>query len=121
MPRTALPITDLTENAGTTPASSAVDPTNGHTIAAGGKTDKIFLRVNNTNAGAKNVTVKAGVNPPAFRQGLGDLVVSVPATTGERYIGPLESARFAQADGSISVDCEAAMTGTISAYRMPRN
>ncbi len=118
MARTAVPITSLPANAGTAGAAgTAADPTNGHLIAAGGLTRRLLLVVKNTAAGAKNATLKAGVNPPAFRAGVGDLVVSVPATTGVRYI-VVEAARFAQANGDINLDLEAGTTGTVEAYRL---
>jgi hypothetical protein len=45
--------------------------------------------------------------------------VSVTNATTQ-LIGPFESARFAQADGSLNVDFDAGMTGTIVALRVPR-
>lgn len=118
MARTAIPITSLPANAGTAPvAGTAADPTNGHAIAAGSDMRRILLHVKNTAAAAKNVTIKAGANPPAVRAGVGDLVISVPATTGERFV-VLESARFAQANGDINVDLEAGTTGNQAAYRL---
>lgn len=121
MPRTAVTVTTLTANAGTAePAGTAVDPTNGHEVNPGGPTDLLLIRVANTSAGAKNATIKAGTNPPALEAGQGDLVVSVPATTGVRWFGPLVSGRFIQSNGLINVDLEAATTGTITAYKIPR-
>jgi hypothetical protein len=121
MARTAVPITALLANSEiANPAGTAVDPTNDHVIAAGGKTDRLWIRCTNTSAGAKTLTVVKGVNPPAVRGGIGDLVVSIPATTGDRLVGPLESARFAQANGDIYVDLEAAITGIIAAFRLPK-
>lgn len=117
MPRTALPITALPANAGTAAAGTAVDPTNGHVIAAGSDMRRILLHLKNTAVAAKNFTVKAGVNPPAFRGGVGDLIIAVPATSGERFV-VLESARFAQANGDIWLDAEAAATGNEAAYRL---
>ena len=72
----------------------------------------------NTFAGAKTVTVKGGVNPPGFRSGLGDLVLSAIQSAQRQYIF-IESARHVQADGSINIDYEAAMTGTVWVFRIP--
>jgi len=36
------------------------------------------------------------------------------------FIGPLESARFLQADGSISLDLQATFTGTVTAFKVNR-
>lgn len=121
MPRTAVTVTLLNANAGTVePAGTAADPTNGHSVDPAGPTDLVLIRVANTFAGAKNVTIKAGANPPALEAGQGDLVVSVPASTGVRWFGPLVSGRFIQANGLINVDLEAGMTGTVTAYRIPK-
>ncbi len=119
MARDAVTPVALAMNDGTAPgAGTAINVTNGAYIPAANRSQRILLHVKNTVAAAKNVTIKAGVYPPAFRQGLGDLVVQVPATSGERLF-VLESARFIQADGTIWIDFEAAMTGTAFAYKLP--
>lgn len=121
MARTNVPITALLANGSiANPAGTTVDPTNDHVIAAGSDVDRLWIRCTNTNGTPRSLTVKAGVNPPSMRQGAGDLVISVPATTGDLLIGPLESARFAQADGSIYVDLEASIAGIIAAFRLPK-
>lgn len=118
MARTAITVTTLTANASTAnPAGTAVDPTNGHVIT-GVPLEELVLEINSTFAGAKNFTVKAGANPPALSAGQGDLVVALNAVIGR--IGPLTSARFSQADGALHIDVEAAATGTIKAFRVPR-
>src|SRR5260221_480507 len=59
-------------------------------------------------------------NPPAFRGGLGDFTSgNLTASTGTAFIGPFDSARFVQSDGSVSVDFAASMTGTIWAVIVP--
>jgi len=97
-------------------AGTAVDPTNGHNVA-GGRFRKLVFRINSTFAGAKTFPFKAGAYPPAESSGQGDLVVSLNAVTA--WIGPLESARFMQKDGSINIDVAAAATGTITAFQLP--
>jgi hypothetical protein len=120
MPRDAVAVTALTKNAKTNqPAGTAIAPANGANIPVTGDTRDLLVRVTNTFAGAKNVAFKAGASPPALHAGVGDLVLSVPASTGDILV-PIESARFAQADGSINVDFETGMTGIISAVRVPR-
>lgn len=121
MPRDAVAITDLPSGAATAqPAGTAINPTNGANIAGVKDTGRLVVRVTNTSAGAKNVTFKAGTsNPPAGRKGIGDLVVSVPANTGD-VLAVLESARFLKPDGSIDVDFAASTTGIISAVRLPK-
>ena len=127
MARTNLPITDLAGNAGVAEATTAIDVANGMNVAvaseavpAKGEAQDIILIVDNTAAAAYNTIVRAGAGPvPAFRASLGDLTVNV-AAAGTVFIGPFESARFAQSDGSLNVDFAAGMTGTIVALRVPR-
>lgn len=119
MARTNVPVTALTANAeNENPATTAIDATNNHVIPAGGDMGRLLLRIVNTFAGSKVVTVKAGVNPPAFRAGLGDLAITMAAQNDVAYV-LLEAARFAQANGDIYVDVAAATTGSILAMRLP--
>ncbi len=119
MARDSVSLTALSANGGTAePAGVDISPTNGAVIAAPGDCQRLLLRVTNTAGADKAVTIKAGVNPPAFRKDLGDLAVTVAATTGVQYI-VVESARFVQADGTINVDFAAAMTGKITALKLP--
>lgn len=130
MARTNLPISAFVANGNLSdPAGTAVDATNGMNIAMTTETVPpgydayrgVFLRVANTAGSAKHVIVRAGAsNPPAFRKDLGDLSVSVAATSGVQWVGPLEHARFAQSDDSINVDFDSGMTGTITAFVAPR-
>lgn len=115
MARTAIAVSQLVRDAGVAPGSYTVlDPTNGHSVLAG-KDGKMFLHVKNTATANKTITVKAGVY---WRKGIGDLQVIVPASS-EMFIGPLESARFEQADENIYIDVEAEATGSILAIRLP--
>lgn len=100
--------------------STALDPTNGHIIATNGIHRKYLIHVKNTTGSGKTVTFKAGVQPPAFLNGQGDLVsASIAATTGEAMF-IIDSARFAQADGSIWMDVAAAATGSVAVYALPQ-
>jgi hypothetical protein len=68
-----------------------------------------------------NVTVKAGTQPLAIAAGQGDLVVAVGASATV-WIGPFESGRFLQSDGSMLVDVATAyVAGTITAFKVPRH
>lgn len=128
MARTNLPLTDLAGNAGQAESTTALDVANGmnvqvtsEAIPAKGEAEDVILIISNTYTAAENVIVRAGAGPvPAFRASLGDLTVSVPASS-TMLIGPFETARFAQADGSLNVDFGAGMTGTIVALRVPRS
>ena len=120
MARDAVTVTALTSNAiNTNPAGTSINPTNGANIAGVGNTNRLLVRVTNTNGTNRVVTFKAGANPPAARKGLGDLAITVPATTGDVLV-VLESSRFVKADGSIDVDFGASMAGIISAVRLPK-
>lgn len=119
MARTNVPVLALTANAeNENPATTALDATNGHIIPAQSDMGRLVLRIVNTFAGSKVVTIKAGVAPPAFRAGLGDLAITMGAQNDVAVV-LLESARFAQADGSIWIDLAASMTGTIQALKLP--
>lgn len=129
MARTNLPTTSLTYNGGIAqPAGTTIDQANGMNVVTtaeavpseGTAAGHLILQVTNSAASAKHCIVRAGVTPPAQRSALGDLSISVAAGATE-LIGPLESMRFAQSDGSINVDFDSGMTGTINALLVPRN
>ncbi|MFD9905627.1 hypothetical protein [Streptomyces sp. NPDC059063] len=121
MARTAVPYSNLVPNGNLAqPAGTALDATNDHVINSA-VPELTVLRVTNTDGSPHTVTVKAGDNPPALAAGQGDLTVSVAATTGVQLIGPFESGRFLQANGTMEIDIEASHAGTITALRVPRN
>lgn len=91
-----------------------ISATNGAAIAAG-HTQDLLISIRNTTASEKDVTFKAGYG---LQAGMGDLVVACAAETS--YLIAVESARFIQTDGSLYLDFEASMTGTVCAYRTPR-
>ena len=99
------------------PATAAIDATNGNTIAmpAGGW-DRVVLRVVNTFAGAKSVTLKAGASSAAIIPG--DYTISM-AQNEIRYIPVTPSARYMQPDGSITLNYTAGMTGTVQVLIVP--
>ena len=132
MSRTALALSTLNPNSILDiPAGASIDQGNGMTIAipttaipASPDLDNLFLFVATTNGADKTVTIKAGAGGgatagPAFRSGLGDLVVTAHASSGGGVIGPLESARFAQSDGSVNIDFQSGITGRITAFMLP--
>ena len=120
MARTAVTVTTLTANTATTePAGTTADPTNDHVIS-GVPCEQLLIRLANTNGSDRVATILAGDNPPADAAGQGDLAITVPATTGVKWVGPLSSARFAQDNGDINIDLAASFAGTVTAYRIPR-
>jgi hypothetical protein len=114
--------------AGTTP-----DAVNGNTVAAPGPF-KLKLLVLNGDSASHTVTVRATgngvtaagaaqVNPAPYstvftQSTLGDLVVTVGAGA-YALIGPLTSDRFAQSDGSLSVDYSASTSVKVWAIQEP--
>ena len=124
MARATVLTTSVAKNVFTADAAgTAIDATDFHALPAGSfPLDTVILRVTNTTAGAKNVTIKAGDNPPADAAGQGDLVTAFGAgnvTPVVKFI-TFESARFLQSDGTVHIDVEAGTTGFISAWRIPR-
>ncbi|MFE2021306.1 hypothetical protein ACFW9O_24990 [Streptomyces sp. NPDC059499] len=122
MARTTVPYSALLPNADLAdPAGTATNAGvgNGHTIAKAVPELTVLRVVAGATGG--NVTIKAGANPPAIAAGQGDLVVAV-ANSATRWLGPFESGRFIQNDGSLLVDIATGfVAGTITAFRIPRN
>jgi hypothetical protein len=77
-----------------------------------------LLRVSNASGGTGTVTVKAGTQPLAIASGQGDLTVSL-ATGTVQWLGPFESGRFEQSDGSLIVESSVVMT--VTAFQFKRN
>jgi hypothetical protein len=106
------------------PAVQAIDTDGTVPIAVGGAMDRLILEIINAAAAALTVTIKAGVNPPSPLAA--DLAVALAATgtpTDKRIIGPFESARFLQDDGSVNVAFLAASStpnATVRCYRLPK-
>lgn len=115
---------DGTWNARETPA--AIDKAAHHYIAAGANFKRLLILVHisaGTGTGG-DVTLKAGTAHPAFRRGLGDLVRGDDVVANDEFcIGPIETARFLQDDGTIHIDItdtsNTDIAGTIEAYELP--
>lgn len=123
MARTALTALVSTGDSSTAVTSVALDATDSHVFTPTHPLNEYVLIVTNTTSSTKTVTIKAGDSPPADAAGQGDLVVSFTAgnvTPQVKTIGPLESARFMQNDGTVNVDVAASMTGTVTLLRVPR-
>ena len=111
---------ELTADAGTdiknATVSTAINTTNGAYIDMNGvSAEKLLIHVKNTEGTTNTVTINSGIYS---RSALGDLVVTVAATSGEQGI-VIETARFKDADGYITLDYESGMTGTAAAYLLP--
>lgn len=72
------------------------------------------LRVTNTDSNPGTLTIKAGNVKQCINAGIGDYVVTIPATS-TRIVNQVESARFKQNEGgSLYIDLAgASMAGTI--------
>jgi hypothetical protein len=126
---TAITVTELTENTAgiARPTGDTLDTgTAAVTLAAavGGLSGHVILEVTNNAAAANDLTVSvlAGDRPPAERAGLGALDTAI-AQNATKIIGPFESARFIQDDGSLSVTFTPAagtIAATIRCYKMPK-
>lgn len=127
MARVALPYSNLVPN------SNLADPAGVATVAGAGAGLQVpdispnrrqsapeltLLRVSNASGGSGTVTVKAGTNPPSLAAGQGDLTVTV-ANSATAWVGPFESGRFIQPDGSIIIESSVVMT--VTAFKVPRN
>jgi hypothetical protein len=113
MARTALTPQNIAV-AGLAPSFSAGDAANGHEFANDGAT---FLEVK--NAGGSPITVT--LLTPYTYQGVAitDPTVSVPATTGDRMIGPFPTTVFNTAGGLMQFDLSGATSVTVAVFRVP--
>jgi hypothetical protein len=119
----------------TVPNGNFVDPAGTATVAGAGNGLQIpsvptppaivkslpeltLLRVSNASGGSGTVTLKAGTQPLAIASGQGDLTVTVANTTTQ-WIGPFESGRFVQPDGSMIIESSVVMT--VTAFQVKRN
>lgn len=78
--------------------------------------DRGFLWVKNANAGADSAVVV--VPGTSFGQANPDVTVSVPATTGERLIGPLVASLADPSTGLITVTHSVTATVTCALVRI---
>ncbi len=112
MARTPLTVQQISL-AGITPSFSAGDQANGHEFVNDGA---CYLEVKNTGGGICTVTVLT----PAKVSGMdvAELTVSVPATNGNKKIGPFPTRIFNQAGGLVYVDLSTATGVTLGAFRL---
>ncbi len=104
----------------------AIDKVNHHVIAAGANFKRLLILVHisaGTGTGGA-VTLKAGTARPAFRRSLGDLVRGDDVVANDEFcIGPIETARYLQADGTIHIDITDTtgtnIAGTLEVYALP--
>jgi len=116
MSRTAITLTKALTNDGVTVSLSdcaGATGTDGHSLASSSKDDRLVFVVKNTGSATGLLTVYASDSMTALNQG--NLVVPVGVNV-TRTAGPVEGARFVNADGSIYLGT--GYTGTIGAIEL---
>lgn len=86
------------------------------TTGGGSFPERTVIRVVATTAGT--ATLLAGAMPLAESSGQGTLVLTL-GTNATGWLGPVESARFIQNDGSMIL--ETSQTMTVTAFSVPRH
>lgn len=122
MADTTVHVTTLALNTATAnPAGTAIDAAKVGVVTITRPCRKVILRITNTAAAAKVVTITAGDNPPAGAASLGDIATSFAdgSVTPVIKLFVLEAARFMQNDGVIRITYEAGTTGFVEAIELP--
>ena len=101
--------------------ADAIDKGNDHVIAAASNFERMIISFELSAAtAADTITIVAGTAHPAFRAGIGDLEFEAAGGAERVCIGPIETARYLQADGTIHIDIAGStIAGTIDAYSVP--
>ena len=79
--------------------------------------DRLFFTAYENGGGAATLTVAAGDKPPAERQGLGTLVLTIPS--GDFVVFVLEAARYMKSDDTIDI-VVGGQNVFMSAQRIPK-
>jgi hypothetical protein len=121
VPRTAITPTVLNREVySANNVGVAIDQANGMTIANVEDLHRYVIIATATAAG--NMIVRAGVDYEgggfALKAGQGDLTQAF--ALNDRRVVVVDGARHLQADGSVSIDFAAGVTGTIAAFKVPR-
>jgi len=79
-------------------------------------TGDTLLQVKNGSGAGITVTIKT----PAKIEGIdiAEIEVAIPATTGDKLIGPFDPSIFNQSDGKVYVDYSAVTTVTAMAFKL---
>ncbi|MGY4930312.1 hypothetical protein ACWD7T_04180 [Streptomyces sp. 900116325] len=103
----ALLVQQVIARSGLTPTYSAAAAST--TVTCG---DRSFLHVKNTNGSSMTVTVTATAQVDG--QAVADLVVTVPATTGDKMIGPISNRLFASTADGVSASITYSSTTSVT-------
>lgn len=112
MARVALTPTALVPNGGVAdPAGTAsvAGAGNGFSVAAQTSPVSLWLRAANASGGSGTLSVLAGSQPSAISSGLGPVTVTV-ANSSTQWIGPFDSSRVQQPDGTLLIETSVVMT-----------
>lgn len=86
--------------------------------------ESVFVHYKNTNAAARTITVlkqKASVPVPGYGAvPLSDLVVNLPANTGDVMLGPFPAAKYNDGNGKVQLTLSAATNVTVAVVRVAR-
>lgn len=81
--------------------------------------ERTILEVSNTDDDTNlTFTLVAGTNPPALRAGQGNFTATIAFGTSQ-LIGPFESDKYLQSDGTLKFYASVA-TGKVIAWQIPR-
>lgn len=108
--------------AGLAPAYS--NATASDTVPGATGDDTIFIHAKNTNAAAATVTISPALSsirvPGVGTVSVPSIAVTIPATTGDKMIGPIPAA-YIDATGTITLANTGTITNlTLAAVRLPR-
>jgi len=76
-----------------------------------------FIHIKNGDASSMDVTINS--QTPCDQGVDHDVVVAVPASTGEKFIGPFPKDRFNDAAGKVQITYSAVTSVTIGIVRLP--
>lgn len=116
MATTLTPVKLSSNGSAADPAGTALTSADVGTITNAEPELTVFRVVNGATAG--NFVVKAGTLPLAVASGQGDLTVAA-AGSATVWVGPVESGRFLQNDGTLNVAVTQNMT--VTAFRVARH
>lgn len=98
-------------SSGLTPAYTTVNTSDNYFAQNNGR---IFLHVKNATGGAATLTVESTATVGGLA--VADLTATIPATTGDKMIGPFPQGIYNDSQGRIKATCNVAVT--IAAVRV---
>lgn len=99
---------------------TAIDATKTMVVTPAGPLEELAILISNTAGAPKAVTFVSSLVPPADAGGIGNLTITLDATTGAQLAPVLSSARFMEHNGTLRITVDAGMTGYILPIQMPR-